>query len=348
MKKSIALLLALVMLLGMVACNSTTKDTQTPPAQTTTDAPAAQEKGDEPAAQPTEKPAAGGDLTVGIFVKDNTNPFWRYVVNGAMAAGEALGVKVVEYTPAEAGNVEQQVSLVQDAIQSGINGMAIVAIDSAALLDSCKQAMDAGLTVIPFNSAMKDLGCQTFVGIDNYTAMTTLMEALMKKLDYKGNVVILEGVLAGYANQERMRAINEVLQKYPDVKVVADQTSNAQREESVTVMENILQTADQIDAVICHNDNVALGAYQAILDADRVGEMIITGFDAQAEALSYMVTDDYRIDMTIDQSPYMQGYASVEACVKVLRGETIDEYIPTGGTLVTPDNAQEILDKFYK
>lgn len=347
MKKIIALLLVSVMLVGLVACASGSKTAETTAAAAETTAAAAAET-TAAAAETTAAATASKEYTVGIFVKDNTNPFWRYVVNGAMEAGKDLGVKVVEYTPAEAGNVEQQVSLVQDAIQAGIDGMAIVSIDASALMDSCKQAMDAGITVIPFNSRMDDLGCKTFVGIDNYTAMTSLMESLMDKLGHKGNVVILEGVLAGYANQERMRAINDVLAKNPDVKVVADQTANAQREEAVTVMENILQTADQIDAVICHNDNVALGAYQAILDADRVGEMIITGFDAQEEALSYMVTDENKIDMTIDQSPYMQGYSAIEACVKVLNGETVDEYIPTGGTLVTPENAQEILDKFYK
>jgi ribose transport system substrate-binding protein len=225
--------------------------------------------------------------------------------------------------------------------------MAIVAVDSAALLDACKQAKEKGITVVPFNSRMDDLGAATFVGIDNYTAMHALMEELMKRLDHKGNVVILEGVLAGYANKERMRAINDVLAANPDVKVVADQSANAQREEAITVMENILQANDKIDAVIGHNDNTILGAYQAILDAGRVGEMILTGFDAQEEALRYMASNDPRIDMTVDQSPFMQGYSSIEACVKLLRGETVDSYIPTGGTLVTPDNAQEILDKFY-
>lgn len=338
MKKYIALFLVLVIGLSLVACGDT--QPKAPATETGTSTTS-------PAASPATSPATEEPMTVGIFVKDNTNPFWRYVVKGAMKAGEDLGVKVVEYTPAEASNVEQQVSLVQDAIQSGIEGMAIVAVDSAALLDSCKQAMEAGITVVPFNSRMDDLGAATFVGIDNYTAMHALMEELMKKLDHKGNVVILEGVLAGYANQERMRAINEVLAANPDVKVVADQAANAQREEAITVMENILQANDKIDAVIGHNDNTILGAYQAILDADRVGEMILTGFDAQEEALRYMASDDNRIDMTVDQSPFMQGYSSIEACVKLLKGETVDDYVPTGGTLVTPENAQEILDKFY-
>lgn len=335
MKKFLALFLAMIMALSLVACGG--KEDPAPEKE--------DPKAEEPA--PEKEDPAAEELTVGIFVKDNTNPFWRYVVKGAMQAGEDLGVKVVEYTPAEASNVEQQVSLVQDAIQADIDGMAVVAVDSAALLDSCKQAMEAGITVVPFNSRMDDLGAATFVGIDNYTAMKVLMEDLVDQLGGKGNVVVLEGVLAGYANQERMRAVNEVLAANPDIKVVADQAANAQREEAITVMENILQANKEIDAVIGHNDNTALGAYQAVLDAGRDGEMILTGFDAQEELLRYMASGDDRVAMTIDQSPFMQGYASVEACVKLLSGETVDEYIPTGGTLVTVDNAQEILDKFY-
>ena len=320
MKKLVALFLALIMVLSLVACGA-----------------------------PAEKAPAAGEakLKVGIFVKDSTNPFWRYVVKGAMQAGKDQGVEVIEYTPQEASNVEQQVSLVQDAIQAKLDGIAIVAVDSNALLDSCKQAQDAGIVVVPFNSRMDDLGAPTFVGIDNYTGMKALMEALVQKLGGKGNVVILEGVLAGYANQERMRAVNEVLAQYPDIKVVAQQAADAQREKAITVMENILQDNDKIDAVIGHNDNTALGAYQAILDAGRQDEMIITGFDAQEELLRYLAGGDERVAMSVDQSPYMQGYSSVEAVVKILKGETVPEWIPTGGSLVTTENAKDILDKFY-
>ena len=198
MKKLVALFLALIMVFTLAACGSA----------------------------PAEAPEAEGEkLTVGIFVKDNTNPFWRYVVKGAMQAGKDLGVEVIEYTPAEASNVEQQVSLVQDAIQANLDGIAIVAVDSAALLDSCKQAQDAGIVVVPFNSRMDDLGAPTFVGIDNYTGMKGLMEELVAKLGGKGKVVVLEGVLAGYANQERMRAINDVLAANPGIEVVADWAS---------------------------------------------------------------------------------------------------------------------------
>ena len=327
MKKLVALFLALIMVLSLAACGGAPAE-EAPKA----DAPAAEApKAEEPKA---EEPAAE-KLKIGIFVKDNTNPFWRYVVKGAMQAGEDLGVEVIEYTPAEASNVEQQVSLVQDAIQAKLDGIAIVAVDSNALLDSCKQAKEAGIVVIPFNSRMDDLGAETFVGIDNYTGMKGLMEELVKKLDGKGKVVILEGVLAGYANQERMRA------------VVADQAADAQREKAITVMENILQANPEIDAVIGHNDNTALGAYQAVLDAGREDEMIITGFDAQEELLRYLAAGDERVAMSVDQSPFMQGYSGVESVVKVLKGEAVEEWVPTGGSLVTTANAQEVLDKFY-
>jgi len=338
MKKLVALFLALIMVLSLAACGGAPA-AEAPKA----DAPAA----DAPAAPAAPEAPAEETLKVGIFVKDNTNPFWRYVVKGAMQAGKDLGVEVIEYTPAEASNVEQQVSLVQDAIQAKLDGIAIVAVDSNALLDSCKQAKDAGITVVPFNSRMDDLGAATFVGIDNYTGMKALMEELVKKLDGKGKVVVLEGVLAGYANQERMRAVNEVLAANPGIEVVADQAADAQREKAITVMENILQANPEIDAVIGHNDNTALGAYQAILDAGREDEMIITGFDAQEELLRYLAAGDERVAMSVDQSPYMQGYSSVEAVVKLLKGETVEEWVPTGGSLVTAANAQEILDKFY-
>lgn len=338
MKKIWALLLSLAMLLSLAACANSNNNQKAPEGS---NPPAKTDGGNEPSGT-TE------DITVGIFVKDNTNPFWRYVVNGAMKAGEDLGIKVVEYTPAEAQNVEQQVSLVQDAIQAGIDGMAVVAIDADSLLDSCRQAMDAGIVVVPFNSRMDTLGCETFVGIDNYAAMTLIMEEVNERLNGEGKIVLLEGHLGGYVNNVRMEAVNDFLADHPGLEVVADQSGDGQRELSMTVMENILQSCDEIDAVICHNDNQAMGAYQAILAAGRQGEMLITGFDAQVECLESMVEDDpAKIDITIDQSPFGQGYYSVEAAYKLIKGESVEKEIPTGGVIVTPENAQSILDEFY-
>ncbi len=329
MKKSFALLLALVMSICLVACSN-----------------AAETGGNNNPQGDTGE--SGSDITIGIFVKDNTNPFWRYVVSGAMQAGEDLGIEVVEYTPAVAQNVEQQVSLMQDAIQSGIDGIAVCAIDSDSLMDSCKQAMEAGIVVVPFNSRMDELGCETFVGIDNYEAQMLIMEELYEQLGGEGKVVILEGNLGGYVNNVRMEAITDFLEEHPSLEVVADQSGDGQRELTMTVMENILQSCDEIDAVICHNDNMAMGAYQAILAADRVGEMIITGFDAQEECILSMIEDDPpRVDITVDQAPYSQGYLSVEAAYKLIMGEEVDAEIPTGGTIVTPENAQEVYDNFY-
>ena len=337
MKRIFALLLSLVLTLGLAACGNNTQPAG--PGGSTSGAPAE----NQPATS-----AESEDITIGIFVKDNTNPFWRYVVNGAMKAGQDLGIKVVEYTPAEAQNVEQQVSLVQDAIQAGIDGMAVVAIDAGSLLNSCKQAMEAGITVVPFNSRMDSLGCETFVGIDNYAAMTLIMEEVDKRLNGEGKIVLLEGHLGGYANNIRMEAVNDYLAAHPGLEVVADQSGDGQRELSMTVMENILQSCDEIDAVICHNDNQAMGAYQAILAAGRLDEMFITGFDAQVECLESMVEDNPpKINITIDQSPFGQGYYSVEAVYKILKGESVEKEIPTGGVIVTPDNAQSILDEFY-
>ena len=345
MKRLTALLLAVLLVLGMCACASETDTTSPDTSSDTTTEEAPEDTTEETTDDATE---TADKYTIGFFVKDNTNPFWRYIVDGAMQAGEDLGVNVIEYTPAEAQNVEQQVSLVQDAIQAGVDGMCVVAIDADSLLDSCQQAIDAGITVVPFNSRMDSLNLETFVGIDNATAAATLMEEVCKRLDYSGKIVLLEGHLGGYANNERMKGWQEVLDKYPDIEVVADQSGDGQRELSMTVMENILQSCDEIDAVVCHNDNMAMGAYQAILAAGRQDEMFVTGFDAQVEALESMIEDDPpKIAITIDQAPYQQGYLAVQACVDILNGKSVDPEIPTGGTLVTPENAQEIYDEFY-
>lgn len=290
------------------------------------------------AAQPTYK--------IGFFVKDTTNSFWRYVVNGAMIAGEELGAQIIEYTPVQASNVEEQINLIEDAITAGVDAVCIVAVDSGAVVPALQKAMDAGIPVVTFNSRVNLEGIKCFCGVENYEGYCMVAEKVCEDLGYKGNVVIIEGVAAGYANIERVRAAKDVCAKYEGITVLDDQIGDNKRDQAMSVMENLLQTyGDKINAVLAHNDNTGIGALQAIIDYGLEGQVIVAGFDGTVEGINSILNGG--LTYSLDQSPYQQGAFAVRAAIDVLNGKEIDFEIPTGGTLITAENGQQILDEFY-
>lgn len=287
----------------------------------------------------------GGSYTIGIFTKDSTTAFWRYVTEGAKAKGQELGVEIVEYAPASYTDSAGQLSMVEDSISAGVDAICIAACDSTAIVPALQKAVDAGIPVIIFNTMVPDFKDNvTFVGVDNYDASYRVTEQLIKDHDGKGNLVILEGDPAGYQNIERTRAVTDLAEKYPEVSIITRQPGYANREKSMNAMENILQAYNEIDMVWAINDVAAMGAIQAIEGAGRQGIDVI-GIDGTPEGAT--AAKDGRMKYTIDQGPFDQGAMSVQAAVDYLKGSEIKDNYATGGTIVGADNAEDFLKEFY-
>ncbi|HIZ78424.1 MAG TPA: sugar ABC transporter substrate-binding protein [Candidatus Lachnoclostridium stercorigallinarum] len=287
----------------------------------------------------------GSGYRIGIFTKDSTTAFWRYVVEGAQDRAAELGVEVVEYAPASYTDSAGQLSMVEDSISAGIDAICIAACDSTAIVPALEKASSAGIPVIVFNTSVPDFEDNiTFVGVDNYDASYRVTEELIKAHDGKGKLVLIEGDPAGYQNIERTRAVTDLLEQYPEVELVTRQPGYANRESSMNAMENVLQAYDEIDMVWAINDVAAMGCVQAIEGSGRTGIDVI-GIDGTPEGAT--AVKDGRLKYTIDQGPFDQGALSVQAAVDYLNGETVEDNYATGGTIVTAENAEAFLEEYY-
>ncbi len=288
---------------------------------------------------------AGKNYKIGVFTKDSTTAFWRYVVEGAKAKGEELGVEVVEYAPASYTDSAGQLSMVEDSISAGIDAICIASCDSTAIVPALEKAKEAGIPVVIFNTLVPDFKDNiTFVGVDNYDASYRVTEELIKNHGGKGKLVIVEGDPAGYQNIERTRAVTDLQEQYPEVEIVTRQPGYANREKSMNAMENILQAYNEIDMVWAINDVAAMGCVQAIEGSGRTGIDVI-GIDGTPEGA--VAAKDGRLKYTIDQGPFDQGAMSVQAAVDYLNGKEIEDNYATGGTIVGADNAEAFLQEFY-
>lgn len=280
---------------------------------------------------------------IAVMVKDSTTPFWRYLVSGAKDVGDELGVEVIEYAPMEAQNLDEQVKQVEDAIQAGVDAICIAPVDSDGIVPVLEEANEAGIPVITTNTKANGGKIETFVGVDNYEAAKTLASYMVEQLGGSGNVVIIEGNPAGQTSQDRVKGFEEVIATHPDIKLQVSQPGNFKRDEAMTIMENLIQSNPDIDAVLALNDEMALGAWQALDEAGKA-DVLVTGFDGALEGLQAIL--DGKMYASMNQDAFAQGGEAVRAAVEVLNGNTIDEWIRVGGEVCDKDNAQGLIDYF--
>ena len=168
------------------------------------------------------------------------------------------------------------------------------------------------------------------------------MEWIAEQLGGKGNVVILNGNLAQEAAQMRTAGVKQVAANFPDIAITKEQTGNWSREEGLSIMENWLSTGDQIDAVASNNDEMAIGALAAIDAAGKLGEIIVGGVDASADALAEM--DAGRLNVTVFQNAVGQGEGGIQKSIDLARGNEVEQITWIPYELVTPDNYQDYMN----
>lgn len=328
-KKLISLLLALALGFSLAACSGDTAET----------------------GGPSETSSGGDESTyrIGVFFKDSSSSFWRYVAQGCEDRAEELGVEWVEYSPTNYTDSAGQMSMLEDAIASGIDAICVAAIDSTAIVDTLVKAEEAGIPVIVFNTLIPDFeetGMQRcFVGIDNVEASNSVTELILSEHDYEADVVVLEGTPATQMNADRAGTATDVCNQYEGVNIVASQPCYATRETAMTTMENILQSTSEIDVVWALNDPTALGALQAIEGAGLSGIDIVS-IDGTPEAIAAII-NERGIKYTVDQAPFDMGALVVQAAYDILEGNEIESVIRCGGTIIGPENAVEHMDTYY-
>ncbi len=280
----------------------------------------------------------GRKLTIALVTKALNNPFWGYMKEEFEKVCAANGVDSIYLAPTKANNLEEQTRLVEDLIQKKVDGIVLVPVDSDGIVPVIKRANAAGVPISLANS--KAFGGQvvTLSAIENYDAMTLLAEFMVSKLSGKGKVIILEGPAGAQTNTDRLRAVRDVLKKYPSITILASQTADFQRAKGLQVMENLSQTYTQFDAVLSMNDEMALGAIEALDSAKRLNNVLISGFDASDPALKAVM--DGTLVVTMDQNPRKQAGDAAQALIDFINGKKVPDRIVTPGILVTKQNIQ--------
>lgn len=298
MKKLFALLLVLALSISLVACT-------------------------------TDKTAGGGDsYKIGFVISTQTNPFFVTLKEGAESKAKELGVELIVLDSQD--DPTKEMSNIEDLITKKVDLILVNPTDSDAVVNGVMAANEAKIPVITVDRASNGGEVATFIASDNVAGGRMAGEFIIEKLGGKGNVVELEGIAGTSAARERGEGFNDAIGG-ADLEVVAKQTAEFDRSKGLSVMENILQSQPDIQAVFAHNDEMALGALEAIKASNR--DILVVGFDATDDAVK--AVNDGDMAATVAQQPELIGEIGIESAVKVLKDEAVDANIPVELKLVT-------------
>ena len=283
------------------------------------------------ATEPTTATPIVGNGTIGLSVSTQNNPFFVTLAEGAQAAAQKLGV---ELSVADAGDdVAKQVSDIEDLVSSNISVLIVNPVDSDGVTGAVQAAMAKGVKVISVDRAVNgvDIDCQ--IASDNVLGAELATQYIVDTLGEGVKVAELEGTPGASAAIDRSEGFHNIADEH--MEVLVSQTANFDRTEGMTVMENMLQAHGDIQAVFAANDEMALGAAEAVAGSGK--DIMVVGFDATDDAIDAIKAG--RMDATIAQQPALIGSTAVEQAVKLIGGETIPTSIPVEVTLITIDNA---------
>lgn len=264
------------------------------------------------------------------------NPFWAAVEEGAKAKGEELGVEVVVVAPPAETDVQAQITQVEDLLAQGIDGLAIAPTDPNALAPVIEAAREQGVPVVFVDTMGSNEGV-TFIGTDNEAGAALAAQYMCDNIEEGADVAILQGVMSHSTAQLRANGAKAGLEAC-GLNVVAEQTAEWDRAKGLSVTENILAGNPNIMGIFGSNDNMALGAVEALKAAAR-DDVMVVGYDANPDAAAAVVAGD--MAATVAQAPGNMGGFGIQALVDLKNGETIDPVIDTGTVLVTSENAAE-------
>jgi len=275
-----------------------------------------------------EDSATDGKVTykIGFSISTLNNPFFVTLSEGAKANAQE---QVAEISIVDAqDDASKQASDVEDLIQQGVDLILINPVDSSAVGSAVESANAAGIPVITVDRTADTGEVVSHIASDNVAGGVLAGEYLLELVGEGAKAAMLEGVAGSSAARDRGEGFLKAVDGKVDL--VSSLTANFDRGEGLTVMENMLQANPEIQAVFAQNDEMALGALEAIQATGK--DIKVIGFDATDDALAAIKAG--KLAASVAQKPEEIGKSAIATAVAYLNGETVEEFVPVELELV--------------
>ena len=314
MKKILALLMAMAMVISMVACSTPVKEEDTKETPT----------------------AEGQQIKVGFVVKSLADQHWILVKAGAEKAAAEHGVELTFIAPNSESDVAKQVENIETLVASGIDVLCIAPSNDETVLPALQNAVDEGIKVIAVDTDSSLADKVAFIGTGNEQAAKDGALWAGKEIGEGKKAIILRGRLGDATHDDRENGIKAGLEE-AGIEVLESQAADSTEEKAMSVIENLLQKYPEIDLVITTADSMAVGAYNAIKAAGASTQ--VYGFDGTIP-VAEKVAEGEMLGTTA-QSPVDMGVIGIESAIKIMNGESVEAVIDSGAKVIEKSNAAE-------
>jgi ABC-type sugar transport system substrate-binding protein len=286
-------------------------------------------------------------VNVGVTMA-NSDTFLSVLRNGIISYGKEKGVDLTVEIADD--DVNKQISQIENFIASKVDAIIVNAVDTSATPKMTKLAADAGIPLVYVNRQPTDvdqLGPKAaFVASNEVDSGTLETKEVCRLLGGKGDILVMVGDLANQAAVQRTADIHDVIAtpECSGMKILDEQTAVWDPVKAQDLMTNWIAAGHKPAAVIANNDNMAIGAIQAMKAAGwDMKDVVVGGVDATQEALAAMKAGD--LDVTVFQNAKAQGEGALQAALKLAAGETVDRKVYVPFELVTPANMDQYMSK---
>ncbi|MGF1882657.1 ribose ABC transporter substrate-binding protein RbsB [Vibrio splendidus] len=259
--------------------------------------------------------------TMAIVLSTLNNPFFVTMKDGAEAKAEELGYKLIVLD--SQNDPSKELSNIEDLTIRGVKAILINPTDSDAVSNAIRIANRSNIPVLTLDRGASRGDVVSHIASDNVIGGEMAGHFIMEKVGEKAKVIQLEGIAGTSAARERgkgfMNAVNG-----SDLELLASQPADFDRTKGLNVMENLLAANPDVQAVFAQNDEMALGALRAVQASGK--DVMIVGFDGTEDGIA--AVNRGLLGATVAQQPDLIGSLGVEMADKVLKGETVDEYVP--------------------
>ncbi|MBI5093307.1 MAG: ABC transporter substrate-binding protein [Candidatus Hydrogenedentes bacterium] len=282
-----------------------------------------------------EKPAPQA-LTIAVVPKGLTHQFWQTVHAGAEAAAKEVNAKIIWKGPAKETEIAEQITILEDVINSRVSGIVMAACDQNALVDVLKKAADAKIPVATMDSGVQSDLPITFVATDNIAGAKAAAKELARLIGAEGKVGLIPFVQGAATSDMREQGFKEGLKDYPNIELAPPLYCKSDVAVAMSVTEDMLTSHPDLKGIFAANEPGALGAAAALQSAGKTGEIKLVAFDASDEQIEALKKGT--IQALVVQNPFQMGYKGVKAVTDHLAGKPVEKRIDTGVTVVTMEN----------
>lgn len=315
------------------------------PAAAPTSAPAGSAA---PTSAPTNvQPGQSAKFTVAIVPPALVSPYFITLADSAKAsAAKNSAITLSVIAPSAETAIDEQVKIVEDLVQKKVNLIAVSSSNWDALTPALKKANDQGIYVVCIDRviALPGVDVVSMLGVDEIKGGELVGDFAVKTLNGTGKVAVLEGVTGDYWSERRTQGFHNIVGKTQGIQVVTTQPANWERAKGMDTAENILQAHKDLDLIWGLNDNMALGALQAVTAANLNSQIKVVGYNADKEAVEAVKAG--KMIATVAQQPAKIAQTIVEDIVpKLMNGQrnSIEPVIYIPVVLVTKDNVDSYL-----